>query len=198
MKQNKYVILLVEDESNIRNLVATMLDTAGYQAIVAGSCADAKTLYASYLPDLIVLDLGLPDMDGMNLLNFVRQNSLTPIIVLSARANEADKILALDSGANDYVTKPFSSGELLARVRAILRNNRFSAEEGRLPGGKFVLKELSIDYDARQVFVREEAIKLTQTEYNIVAFLSENCGNMMTYAAIIKAIWGDYALEGSI
>ena len=198
MKQNKYVILLVEDESNIRNLVATMLDTAGYQAIVAGSCADAKTLYASYLPDLIILDLGLPDMDGMNLLNFVRQNSLTPIIVLSARVNEADKILALDSGANDYVTKPFSSGELLARVRAILRNNRFSAEEGRLPGGKFQLKELSIDYDARQVFVREEAIKLTQTEYNIVAFLSENCGKMMTYAAIIKAIWGDYAQEGSI
>ena len=198
MKQNKYVILLVEDESNIRSLVATMLDTAGYQAIVAGSCADAKTLYASYLPDLIILDLGLPDMDGMNLLNFVRQNSLTPIIVLSARANEADKILALDSGANDYVTKPFSSGELLARVRAILRNHRFSAEEGRLPGGKFVLKELSIDYDARQVFVKEEAIKLTQTEYNIVAFLSENCGKMMTYAAIIKAIWGDYAQEGSI
>ena len=198
MKQNKYVILLVEDESNIRNLVATMLDTAGYQAIVAGSCADAKTLYASYLPDLIILDLGLPDMDGMNLLNFVRQNSLTPIIVLSARVNEADKILALDSGANDYVTKPFSSGELLARVRAILRNNRFSAEEGRLPGGKFQLKELRIDYDARQVFVREEAIKLTQTEYNIVAFLSENCGKMMTYAAIIKAIWGDYAQEGSI
>ena len=198
MKQNKYVILLVEDESNIRNLVATMLDTAGYQAIVAGSCADAKTLYASYLPDLIILDLGLPDMDGMNLLNFVRQNSLTPIIVLSARANEADKILALDSGANDYVTKPFSSGELLARVRAILRNNRFSAEEGRLPGGKFVLKELRIDYDARLVFVRQDAIKLTQTEYNIVAFLSENCGKMMTYAAIIKAIWGDYAQEGSI
>ena len=198
MKQNKYVILLVEDESNIRNLVATMLDTAGYQTIVAGSCAAAKTLYASYLPDLIILDLGLPDMDGMNLLDFVRQNSLTPIIVLSARANEADKILALDSGANDYVTKPFSSGELLARVRASLRNNRFSTEEGRLPGGKFQLKELRIDYDARQVFVREEAIKLTQTEYNIVAFLSENCGKMMTYAAIIKAIWGNYAQEGSI
>ena len=198
MKQNKYVILLVEDESNIRNLVATMLDTAGYQAIVAGSCADAKTLYASYLPDLIILDLGLPDADGMNLLHFVRQNSLTPIIVLSARANETDKILALDSGANDYVTKPFGSGELLARVRAILRNNRFSSDEGRLPGGQFVLKELRIDYDARQVYAKGEAVKLTQTEYNIVAFLSENCGKMMTYAAIIKAIWGDYAQEGSI
>lgn len=198
MNQNKYVILLVEDESNIRNLVATMLDTAGYQTIVTGSCADAQTLYASYLPDLIILDLGLPDMDGMNLLHFVRQNSLTPIIVLSARANETDKILALDSGANDYVTKPFSAGELLARVRAILRNNRFSAEEGRLPGGKFTLKGLVIDYDARQVLIDDEMVKLTKTEYNIVAFLSENCGKMMTYASIIKAIWGDYAQEGSI
>ena len=198
MKQNKYVILLIEDELNIRNFVATMLETAGYQIIVAGSCTEAKTMYLSYLPDLIILDLGLPDMDGMNLLNFVRQNSLTPIIVLSARSNETDKILALDSGANDYVTRPFGAGELLARVRASLRNNRYSAEGGRLPGGKFILKDLSIDYDARKVFVKEEPIKLTQTEYNIVAFLSENCGKMMTYSAIIKAIWGDYALEGSI
>lgn len=198
MNQNKYVILLVEDESNIRNLVSTVLDTAGYQTIVAGSCADAKTLYASYLPDLIILDLGLPDMDGMNLLHFVRQKSLTPIVVLSARSNETDKIQALDYGANDYVTKPFHSGELLARVRAALRNNRYSAEEGRLPGGKFFLKDLSIDYDARQVSIRDKTVNLTKTEYNIVAFLSENCGKVITYAAIIKAIWGDYAQEGSI
>lgn len=198
MKQNKYVILLVEDEHNIRNLVATVLDTAGYQTVVAGCCADARTLYASYMPDLIILDLGLPDMDGMHLLDFVRQGSLTPIIVLSARADEADKITALDRGANDYITKPFSSGELLARVRAALRNSRFSADAGRLPGGKFMVKDLRIDYDARQVFIQGETIKLTQTEYNIVAFLSENCGKMMTYAAIIKAIWGDYAQEGSI
>ena len=198
MKQNKYVILLVEDETNIRNLLATLLDTAGYQTVVAGSCAHAKTLYASYLPDLIILDLGLPDMDGIHLLDHVRQNALTPIIVLSARTSEADKIQALDSGANDYVTKPFSSGELLARVRAILRNSRFSAERGRLPGGQFLLKDMRIDYDARLVYIKGEAVKLTQTEYNIVAFLSENCGKMMTYAAIIKAIWGEYAQEGSI
>jgi len=198
MKQNKYKILLVEDEDNIRNLVATMLDTAGYQTIFAGSCSSAKMMYTSYLPDLIILDLGLPDMDGMVLLDFVRQHSLTPIIVLSARTNEADKIAALDRGANDYITKPFSSGELLARVRAALRNNRFSADEGRLPGGRFTLKDLQIDYDARQVYIRGEPIKLTQTEYNIVALLSENCGKMMTYATIIKAIWGDYAQEGSI
>ena len=198
MKQNKYKILLVEDESNIRNLVATVLDTAGYQTILADSCSNTETMYASYLPDLIILDLGLPDMDGMNLLDFVRQNALTPIIVLSARTNEADKIAALDRGANDYITKPFGSGELLARVRAALRNNRFSAEVGRLPGGRFSLNDMEIDYDARQVFIKKEAIKLTQTEYNIVALLSENCGKMMTYASIIKAIWGDYIQEGSI
>ncbi len=198
MIQNKYKILLVEDEANIRNLVATMLDTAGYQTILANSCSVAKTLYVSYMPDLIILDLGLPDMDGINLLDFVRNDSLTPIIVLSARTNEIDKITALDRGANDYITKPFGSGELLARVRASLRNNRFSSEEGRLPRGKFELKDLEIDYNARQVFIKGEEIHLTQTEYNIVALLSENCGKMMTYAAIIKAIWGGCAQEGSI
>ena len=198
MKRNQYKILLVEDEANIRNLVATMLDTSDYQTILAQNCSDAQIMYASYLPDLIILDLGLPDMDGMNLLEFVRRDSLTPIIVLSARTNEADKIAALDAGANDYITKPFGAGELLARVRAALRNNRFSSEEGRLPGRRFALKELEIDYDARQVFIKKEPIKLTQTEYNIVALLSENCGKMMTYAAIIKAIWGGYAQEGSI
>lgn len=161
MIQNKYKILLVEDEANIRNLVATMLDTAAYQTILAESCADAKTLYTSYLPDLIILDLGLPDMDGMNLLQFVRKNSLTPIIVLSARTNEADKIAALDAGANDYITKPFGAGELLARVRAVLRNNRFSSEEGRLPGGRFTLKDLVIDYDARQACSLRQAAEIS-------------------------------------
>lgn len=198
MIQNKYKILLVEDESNIRNLVATMLDTAGYQIVPATTCQEAKTLYASHLPDLILLDLGLPDKDGMELLTDVRRQGLTPVIVLSARANEADKILALDGGANDYITKPFSSGELLARVRATLRNSRFRSDAGRLPGGRFTLKTLTIDYDARLVFVGGEEVKLTQTEYNILALLSENCGKMMTYSAIIKAIWGDYAQEGSV
>ena len=125
----------MEDKKNIRNLVATMLETEGYQTILANACSSAKTLFTSYLPELIILDLGLPDMDGMNFLEFVRKDSLIPIIVLSARTNESDKIAALDGGANDYITKPFSSGELLARVRAALRNNRFSADEGRLPGG---------------------------------------------------------------
>ena len=198
MIQNKYKILLVEDEKNIRNLVATMLETEGYQIILANSCSSAKTLFTSYLPELVILDLGLPDADGMNFLEFARKDSLIPIIVLSARTNESDKIAALDGGANDYITKPFSSGELLARVRAALRNNRFSADEGRLPGGKFTLKDLEIDYDVRQVFIKGDEIHLTQTEYNIVALLSENCGKMITYATIIKAIWGGYAGENSI
>lgn len=198
MIQNKYKILLVEDEVNIRNLVSTMLESEGYQVICADTCSVAKTLFTSYLPDLVILDLGLPDIDGMSLLEFVRKNSLIPIIVLSARTNEDDKIAALDNGANDYITKPFGAGELLARVRAALRNNRFSADEGRLPGGKFVLRDLTIDYDARQLFIKQREIHLTQTEYNIIALLSENCGKMMTYAAIIKAIWGGYAEEGSI
>ena len=198
MIQNKYKILIVEDEANIRNLVSTMLDTEGYQTILADSGESAKTLYLSYLPDLIILDLGLPDTDGMNLLDFVRTNSLTPIIVLSARTDETDKINALDKGANDYITKPFGSGELLARVRVALRNNRFSAEQGRLPNGKFMVKDLIIDYNARQIFIKNKEIKLTQTEYNILALLSENSGKMMTYASIIKAIWGGLAQEGSI
>ena len=198
MIQNKYKILLVEDEANIRTLISTVLDTAGYQTILAVSCAGAKTLFVSYLPDLVILDLGLPDADGMELLKFVRKETLTPVIILSARTNEADKIAALDAGANDYITKPFGAGELLARVRAALRSSRHSAEEGRLPGGRFILKDLEMDYDARQVFIRGEEIRLTQTEYNILALLSENRGKMMTYAAIIKAIWGGYAQEGSI
>ena len=198
MIQNKYKILLVEDEANIRNLVATILETAEYQVILAESCSIAKTLYTSYLPDLIILDLGLPDMNGINLLEFVRQDSLTPIIVLSARTDEQDKVYALDKGANDYITKPFGSAELLARVRTALRNNRFSCIEGRFPGKTFQLGALEINYDARQVFINDEEIKLTQTEYNIIALLSENTGKMMTYSSIIKAIWGGTSHEGSI
>lgn len=197
MNNNKYKILLVEDDNNIRTLIMTMLETSGYQVVIADTCLMAQTLYASYLPDLIILDLGLPDKDGMNFLEKVRESSLTPIIVLSARTDECVKVKALDMGANDYVTKPFGTAELLARVRTALRSHRYSSDEGRLPGGKFILKDLVIDYDTRQIFINHEEIKLTQTEYNIVAFLSEHCGKVLTYTMIIKAIWG-YPDEGSI
>ncbi len=195
---NKYKILIIEDESNIRTMVSTMLETNGYQAILAETCSAAKLMFDSYMPDLVILDLGLPDADGMQFIKHVRKNSLTPIIVLSARTSENDKVIALDYGANDYVTKPFGSAEFLARVRTALRNNRHSTEEGKLPGGKFTLSDMTIDYDARQIFIGNNEIKLTQTEYNILAFLSEHCGKMITYSAIIKAIWGDSADNGSI
>lgn len=194
---NKYKILLIEDEYNISTLIMTMLESSGYQVIQAGTCALAKTLFVSHCPDLVLLDLGLPDMDGMTFLEDVRKDSLTPIIVLSARTNEKDKVLALDAGANDYVTKPFGAAELLARIRSTLRNYSHSAESGKLPGGKFMVQDLEILYDARQVFIKGKEIKLTQTEYNIVALLSEHCGKMMTYSAIIKSVWG-YPDEGSV
>lgn len=195
MMNNKYKILLVEDDESIRVVMTTMLEAENYQVILAGTCALAQTLFLSHQPDVVILDLGLPDRDGMEFLEFVRRDSLTPIIVLSARSNDTDKVRALDAGANDYVTKPFSAPELLARIRMTLRNYRHRADEGKLPGGKFRVRDLTIDYDARQVFIQEQEIKLSQTEYNIVALLSEHCGKMMTYSAIIKGVWG-YPSEG--
>ena len=128
-----------------------------------------------------------PDM--AHAIRSIRQKYLTPIIVLSARTTEQDKIEALDLGANDYITKPFGTGELLARVRAALRVNRYGG--GSLPGGVFSAQGLTINYERRKVFVDGQEVRLTQTEYNIVAFLSEHAGRVMTYAAIVRAIWGD-------
>ena len=196
MTNNKYKILLVEDEANIRTFVEAMLENADYQVLLAENGEMAKLMYSSHQPDLIILDLGLPDVDGMTVLDDLRRESAIPVIVLSARIDERDKVLALDHGANDYVTKPFGTAELLARIRSTLRNSRSSSNDRR-PGAKFMVRDLVIDYDARQVTVAGNRIKLTQTEYNIVALLSEHCGKMMTYSAIIKAIWG-YQDEGSI
>ena len=198
MNNNKYKILLVEDEENITAFVSALLEANGYQTILADSYAEGRTMYFSYIPDLVILDLGLPDEDGSRLLTDVRKNDLTPVIVLSARCEESEKVRLLDLGANDFVTKPFGSAELLARVRTALRNYRHSSDEGRLPGGKFILCDLVIDYDARRLFIKDEEIKLTQTEYNIMALLSEHCGKMMTYSAIIKAVWREYPDEGNI
>ena len=187
MSNNKFKVLVVEDEANICSFIYTLLETNGYQTFVASSCELGQSMFGSCNPDLIILDLGLPDRDGVELIRYVRQKYLTPIIVLSARTTEADKIEALDLGANDYITKPFGTGELLARVRAALRTNRYSSN----PTGTFRAQDLTINYERRKVFVGEEEIKLTQTEYNIVAFLSEHAGRVMTYPAIVKAIWGD-------
>lgn len=198
MNNNRYKILFVEDEDNIRTFMSALLEANGYQVILAGNCGEAKTMYYSYVPDLVILDLGLPDKDGSSFLAEVRERDLTPFIVLSARSDENEKVRLLDLGANDFITKPFGSAELLARVRTTLRTYRHSADEGHLPGGKFTLMDLVIDYDARRLFINSEEIKLTQTEYNILALLSEHCGKMMTYSAIIKAVWREYPDEGNI
>lgn len=187
---NKYKILVIEDETNIRNLLLALLETNGYATISACNCVTGMMMYESHRPDLVILDLGLPDVDGTTFIREVRKDSLTPVIVLSARTDDSDKVGALDMGANDYVIKPFSSAELVARVRSALRITRHSSEDGKLPGGTFRSKGLLIDYDARRVFIDNTEIKLTQIEYNIIALLSEHTGKVMTYAAIIKEIWG--------
>ena len=198
MTNNRYKLLLVEDEENIRCFVQALLEASGYKVIPAASCREASMMYTSYVPDLVILDLGLPDCGGATLLAEIRKQDLTPVIVLSAITEEEEKVRLLDLGANDYITKPFGSAELLARVRTALRMNRPSAEAGRFPGGRFTLGELSINYDARRVTIGGAEIKLTQTEYNIITFLSEHCGKVMTYSAIIKAVWRESTDEGSI
>ena len=178
MSNNKFKVLIIEDEANICSFIQTLLETNGYQALVAQTCVMGMTMFISYNPDLVILDLGLPDRDGLDAIRSIRQKYLTPIIVLSARTTEQDKIEALDLGANDYITKPFGTGELLARVRAALRVNRYGG--GSLPGGVFSAQGLTINYERRKVFVDGQEVRLTQTEYNIVAFLSEHAGRVST------------------
>lgn len=187
---NKYKVLIIEDDANIQKFLGALLKANDYKVLSATSVEEGLMVFSSHLPDLIILDLGLPDLDGTEFLKEIRKDSLTPVMVLSARSDEADKVKALDMGANDYVTKPFGAQELLARVRSILRVTRRSAEEGRLPGGKFETGELLIDFDARKVLFKNEEIKFTQTEFNILAYLSEHFGKVLTYSAIIREIWG--------
>ena len=187
---NKYKILVIEDEANITGFVTTLLESNGYKVYSAENAENGLLMFSSYLPDLVILDLGLPDMDGKEFLKRIREESITPVIVLSARSEEAEKVKALDMGANDYVTKPFGSDELLARIRSVLRTNRHSSEEGKLPGGKFENGDMIIDYDTRKVFLNNTEIKFTQTEFNILALLSEHFGKVLTYSFIIKEIWG--------
>ena len=189
MPNNKYKILVVEDDRSIANFVQTVLEANGYQALRAERCQQGVLMVSSHVPDLVVLDMGLPDMDGEAFIRIVRKSSMVPIIVLSARAEECDKVLALDLGANDYITKPFGTGELLARVRASLRIARHHTQEAA-SCGQFVLDDLSIDYDSRQVTMAGVCVRLTQTEYNILAYLSQHTGKVLTYSTIIRAIWG--------
>ena len=196
MSNNKYKVLIVEDDRSILSFLETVLVTAGFQVLTAQTCQQGILVFSSHVPDLVVLDLGLPDRDGTEFISHVRAQYTTPVIVLSARTDEADKVYALDLGANDYITKPFGTAELLARVRAALRSIRTS--DAVASDGKFSLADLEIDYDRRQVSIAGELVRLTQTEYNILALLSRHTGKVLTYATIIRAIWGDHADSGSV
>ena len=189
MSNNKYKVLIVEDDRSITVSLQTILEANGYQVVTAERCLQGLMVFASHQPDLVVLDLGLPDEDGSYFLRQVRRESNVPVIVLSARSDESDKVSSLDLGANDYITKPFGSAELLARVRAALRSSRLSVQTVSADG-TLSIADLTIDYDRRMVSVGDQKIHLTQTEYNILALLSRNTGKVMTYASIIRQIWG--------
>ena len=197
MHSNKNKILIIEDENNIRHFVKTIFRTNKYQVVEAKNLADAKLSFLSHSPDVVLLDLGLPDGDGMEFIKWIRNDFSTPIIVLSARTDEKDKIVALDAGANDYITKPFGIGELQARVRVALRIHQQNADRSLCNESHFKLGDMVIDYDKRHVLIGGENIKLTQTEYNIVALLAAHAGKVLTYTDIIKEIW-KYSDSGSI
>ncbi|MEQ1870977.1 MAG: response regulator transcription factor [Vicinamibacterales bacterium] len=185
-------ILLVDDEVAIQRAVGPMLRARGYEVETTGKGAEALRIVADRVPDLIVLDLGLPDLEGTEVCRRIRTTSKVPIIVLSARSSEADKVHALDLGADDYVTKPFGPEELLARIRVSLR--RVSNEDDE-PGGVFRAGDLTIDYDRRLVLRNGVEIRLTPKEFDLLSLLAQNHDRVLTHRAILKAIWGPNAVE---
>lgn len=192
----KGTILVIEDEENIADFIATSLKAQEYKAVCAESAREGIALSASLCPDLILLDLGLPDMDGMEVIKSVREWSALPIIVISARTQEHEKVKALDAGADDYITKPFGVSELMARIRTAMRHGAVAAGNGAVLD-VFTLGGFSLDFDKRVVKVDGNEVHLTQVEYKIVSLLARNAGRVMTYDAIISHVWGPYMDENN-
>ncbi|NLI55226.1 MAG: response regulator transcription factor [Clostridiales bacterium] len=184
-------ILVVEDEPGITGFLSTILGNNGYEVEKAANGKEALMMISSRCPDAVILDLGLPDMDGQRVISSVREWSGVPILVVSARTHERDKIGAFDLGADDYITKPFSTGELLARVKTALRHAkaRESAAQSA-PVARFQLGALTVDYDRHRVLLDGADVHLTQIEYKIVSLLSRNAGRVMTYDSMMKQVWG--------
>ena len=190
----KEKIQIIEDEQIIRNFMQAILSAKGYDVLLARSGAMADTMIASHCPDLIILDLGLPDTDGMNILMKVREWSKVPVIVVSARSHESDKVAALDAGADDYLTKPFGTEELLARIRTAIRHTRTPAGSNMVANsGVFRAGKLTIDYGKRRVFLDGRDVGLTQNEYKLVALLGLHAGKVLTYDYLIRELWGPSA-----
>jgi two-component system KDP operon response regulator KdpE len=186
-------ILLVDDEPAIQRAVGPLLRARGYQVEIAGTGSQALALMAERPPDLVVLDLGLPDLEGTEVCRRIRLTSKVPIVVLSARGAEADKVQALDLGADDYVTKPFGPEELLARLRVALR--RVASDDGVVESGVLRAGDLAIDYDRRRVVRGEAEIRLTPKEFELLSLLARNHDRVLTHRTILKAIWGANAVE---
>ena len=191
MSNNKFKVLIIEDEANICSFIQTLLETNGYQALVAQTCVMGMTMFISYNPDLVILDLGLPDRDGLDAIRSIRQKYLTPIIVLSARTTEQDKIEALDLGANDYLTKPFGVMELISRVKALLRRSRALQDDKQM-----VLGDITLDSERREVHVGGELCELTFKEFELLKLLMVNAGIVLHRDTIMSDVWGtDYEGE---
>jgi len=184
-------VLIIEDEQRICNFISTVLSTKGYDPMVAHTGAEAEAMIVSHCPDLIILDLGLPDMDGMEILGKLRSWSSLPVVVVSARSHEQDKVKALDLGADDYITKPFGTEELLARIRAAVRHTRTVLGDNEIARtGLYKVGDMVIDYNKRHVLIKGENAKLTQSEFRIMALLGKYAGKVLTYDFIIKELWG--------
>ena len=185
---DKKSILIVEDDKYIVNFISMTLKEEGYRYYIAKSVKEAISLFYANQPDMLLLDLGLPDGEGLDVVKNIREISNTPIIVVSARQEEREKIEALDAGADDYVTKPFYMGELLARMRVAMRKQECMTHENQEE--KFQQEYLTVEYDKRTVLVDEEEIHLTPIEYKILTLLIANRGKVLTHNYILKEIWG--------
>ena len=186
----KAKILVVEDDSAISNLIRTTLETQNYQYHTAKTGSGALLDAVSYRPDVIILDLGLPDIDGVEIIQKVRSWTNTPIIVVSARSEDQDKVDALDAGADDYITKPFSIDELLARLRVALRRVRAEGEKLGEESSTYQNGDLKIDYIAGCVYVEGKEVHLTPIEYKLLCLLAKNTGKVLTHNYILKEVWG--------
>ena len=193
MKDNQATILLIEDERQMRRFLRVTLQSEKYNVLEAETATDGLSQVATRSPDIVLLDLGLPDMDGLEVIEKLREWSAVPVIVISAREQEGDKIKALDRGADDYLTKPFGSGELLARIRAALRHVAPKIQDQR--EAVFVAEELKIDFLKRQVFCGTREVHLTPIEYRLLTVLVRNAGMVMTHRQILKEVWGPPYVE---
>lgn len=190
---NPAKILVIEDEAPIRKFLRISLESSGYQVVEASSGEQGLRDAATTTPDAVILDLGLPDLDGLELLGRLREWSKVPVIVLSARGREADKVAALDRGADDYLTKPFSVGELSARIRVALRHTASAGIVAHEP--VFVVGELSVDLVKRQVHLGEHELRLTPTEYRLLTTLVRHAGRVVTHRQLLKEVWGPDSVE---